>query len=404
MTSRERILATLNFQAPDRLPKDLSGMRSTGISAFAYPKLVHALALPPRPLKVYDCGQMLALPDLDVLDALGCDVVAVDETLTNAFEEPEKWRPFDFNGRLDALVPKGMVFSIEPDGTIVADGIGRMVPASYVFDAEHAGNPLNLTDELPKLPLDQVRQNVRNAALTDAEIAETRDHCRRVRAATDRAVFFAHHGVRAPIGIGMMGGYGVFPLLCVLEPDYVQSLHEILIAGAVENARRLLPVVRDDIDVVLMNADDWGTQNSLIASPEVFKTLFQPYLRRLNDECHRLAPNVKIFLHSCGAIYDLIDPIIDSGFDILNPVQWSAGGHSYREWKDKARGRIALWGGGVNSQTTLPRGSLQDVENETRQVVACLRQDHGFVFCNIHNILAEIAPEKVIAMYRAAAE
>ncbi len=399
MTPRDRVMATLNFRTPDRLPKDLSGMRSTGISAFAYPKLIKALGLPYRPPRVYDCQQMLALPDLDVLDALGCDVVAVEGTLTNAFEQPEKWEPFDFNGRLDALVPKGMNFTVEPNGTIVC-GSTRMVPDSYVFDTEHAGNPLNLTDELPKVSVTQLRADARNDALTDAEIAETREFCRRVRASTDRAIFFAHRGLRARIGIGIMGGYGVFPLLCVLEPDYVHEVHGILTDQAIDDARRLLPEVRDNIDIIMMNADDWGTQNSTIASPEVFKTLFKPYLRRLNDECHRIAPNVKIFLHSCGAIYELIDPIIESGFDILNPVQWSAGKPTYRDWKDKARGRLALWGGGVNSQVTLPLGSVQDVENQAREVVAYMRQDNGYVFCNIHNILAEISPEKVIALYR----
>ncbi len=393
-------MASLNFQIPDRLPKDLSGMRSTGISAFAYPKLVKALGLPYRRPKVYDCGQILALPDVDVLDALGCDVVAVEGTMTNAFDQPEKWEPYDFNGRLDALVPKGMIFTVEPNGTIVANGGNRMVPDSYVFDAEHGGQPLNLTDELPKKDLDELRAEVRNNVLTEEEIAEARDICRKARSSTERAVFLAHRGVRAGIGIGNMGGYGVFPLLCVLEPDYVREVHEIYTVQSIENARRLLPVVRDDIDIIMLNADDWGTQSATIASPEVFRTLFQPYLRRLNDECHRLAPKVKIFLHSCGAIYEIIDAIIDSGFDILNPVQWCAGPHSYREWKDKARRRISLWGGGVNSQVTLPRKSVREVEQEAREVVSYLRQDGGYVFCNIHNILAEIAPEKVIALYR----
>jgi uroporphyrinogen decarboxylase len=158
------------------------------------------------------------------------------------------------------------------------------------------------------------------------------------------------------------------------------------------------------VDVAMMAADDWGTQTNLFASPRTFKKLFLPYYRRINDAMHTHAPQVKRFLHCCGAVYDLIDLIIEAGFDVLNPVQWSAGSHSYREWKDKARGRIALWGGGVNAQATLPLGSVDDVARETADVVDYLRQDGGYVFCNIHNILAEIEPEKVIAMYRAAGE
>jgi uroporphyrinogen decarboxylase len=152
----------------------------------------------------------------------------------------------------------------------------------------------------------------------------------------------------------------------------------------------------------MMASDDWGTQANLIASPRVYRKLFLPYYRRINDECHRIAPEVKLFLHSCGAIYDLIDSVVESGFDILNPVQWSAGRHTYKEWKDKARGRIALWGGGVNAQATLPLGSVEDVQREVSEVTRVLQEGGGYVFCNIHNILAEIGPEKVIAMYQTA--
>ena len=93
-----------------------------------------------------------------------------------------------------------------------------------------------------------------------------------------------------------------------------------------------------------------------------------------------------------------------AGFDALNPVQWSAGSASYRQWKDKARGRLTLWGGGVNTQTTLPFGTVADVQREVRQVVPCLAADSGYVFCAIHNILAEVPPEKVLALYRTAKE
>ena len=86
------------------------------------------------------------------------------------------------------------------------------------------------------------------------------------------------------------------------------------------------------------------------------------YYRRVNDAIHEAAPQVKTFLHSCGAIYDILDLVIDSGFDVVNPVQWTAGGHSYREWKDRCRNRIALWGGGVNAQQTLVLGTVEDVD------------------------------------------
>jgi uroporphyrinogen decarboxylase len=193
----------------------------------------------------------------------------------------------------------------------------------------------------------------------------------------------------------------IFPMLCITEPDYVTELHEIVTERSLYNVRALLPEIREYVDVIMMTADDWGTQNNLFASPKVYQKLFLPYYQRINVLAHQIAPQMKLFMHNCGAVYDLIDLVVESGFDILNPVQWPAGGHSYREWKDKARGRIALWGGGVNAQATLPHGSVEDVRREVSEVTHCLAQGGGYVFCNIHNILAEITPEKVIAMYAA---
>jgi uroporphyrinogen decarboxylase len=400
-TPRERVLQSLAFQVPDRVPKDLGGMRSTSISAFAYPKLVAALGLPPRLTRVEDTGQMLALPDLDVLDALGIDVVTIADGVTNAFAEPEKWHPYDFNGRLPACVRNPAAFHTEPDGTIL-QGNGRMPPSSFVFDEPHGGQPVYLNGELPREDLKALRKQAQDYELRDEKVVEIRELCRRVRETSDRAIFFNDGSIQAPISIHGWGGMAVFPVLCLEDPDYVNELHELVTEASLVNLRKLLPEIDPYVDILMLAADDWGTQQNLIASPRVYRELFLPYRRRLNDEAHRLAPNARTFLHCCGAIYNLLDLVVESHFDIVNPVQWPAGGRSYRDWKDKARGRIALWGGGLNSQATLPLGSVADVEQEVAEVVACLAQDGGYVFCNIHNLLAEIPPEKVIAMYRAA--
>jgi uroporphyrinogen decarboxylase len=402
MSSRERVMKALNFEIPDRQPKDLGGMLSTGISAFAYPKLVQALGLPPRLPKLYDTGQMLAMPDLDVLDALGCDCVVVCYGATNAFEQTDFWHPYDFNGRLNALVRHPGSFQTQTDGSILQNGTTRMVASSFVFDEEHGGQPVDWTGELPMYDLKQYRKSLEDRALRDEQVKAVRDLCKRVRESTERAIFLSEGSLSPDISIHAHGGMAVFPSLCLTEPDYVAELHDITTEHTLRNIRLLMPEIAPYVDVIMAAADDWGTQNSTIASPAVFRNLFLPYRRCINEEFQQLAPQVKIFLHTCGAIYEIIDLVIESHFDILNPVQWCAGKRSYKEWKDKARNRIALWGGGVNSQVTLPLGTVDDVEHEVRQVVSYLGQDAGYVFCNIHNILAEIAPEKVIAMYRAA--
>lgn len=400
-TPRQRVMQTLAFQSTDRVPRDLGGMRSTGVSAFSYAKLVEALGLPARLPRVEDTGQMLALPDLDVLDALGCDVVTICENVTNAFAQPERWHAYDFNGRLPALVRNPAAFRSEPDGTITQD-VRRMPPSSYVFDEAHGGQPVNFGDDLPRYDLKAYAAALRDRLLRDEQIIALRDLCRRTRQATDRAVFLNHSAIQAPICIHGHGGMAVFPLLCVTDPDYVLELHEIITQHALANLRALLPEIANDVDILMAAADDWGTQQNTIASPDVFRRLFLPFRRCINDECHRLAPNCKTFLHSCGAIYDIMDMIIESGFDILNPVQWPAGGRSYRDWKDKARRRITLWGGGVNAQHTLPHGTVDEVRRQAAEVTSYMKQDGGFVFCNVHNLVAEIPPQKIIAMYEAA--
>ncbi len=402
-TSRDRVMQALNFQPTDRVPRDMGGMRSTSISAFGYAGLVSALGLPPRLPKVEDTGQMLALPDLDVLDALGIDVVTILDGVTNAFEQPEEWHDYDFNGRLPARVRHPEHFVAQPDGSIL-QGDTRMLPSSFVFDELHGGQPLDLSADLPKPDLQELRRYFADHPLTDERIRALRELCRRVRETSDRAVFMNDGHLQIPIGIGGWSGLAIFPILCVTEPDFVAELHELVTEWSLANFRALLPEIGPYVDVIMVAADDWGTQTNTIASPQVYRDLFLPYYCRVNDTIHALAPGVKSFLHSCGAIYSIIDLVIESKFDILNPVQWTAGKYTCQEWKDKARGRIALWGGGVNAQATLPLGTVEEVARETRQVVSYLRQDSGYVFCNIHNILAEIAPEKVIAMYRAAGE
>lgn len=377
-------------------------MASTGISAFAYPKLVEALGLPPRLPKVHDSWQMLALPDVDVLEALGCDVVTVFHGVTNAFEEPEKWQEYDFNGRLPAYVQDRGIFQKLQNGTIIQPNLKlKMPPTSYTFDEDHGGQPLNLMEEIPKDDIDQVKKQLQENQLRDEQIQEIKQHCQRVRESTSRAVFF-----NGPISSGMSiharGGIAIFPVLCLTEPNYVADLHGLITEYALKTIQALLPEIHPYIDIIMMSADDWGTQNSLIASGEIFRNLFMPYLRRMNHQCHKIAPQVKTFLHSCGAIYDVIDLIIESGFDILNPVQWTAGEHSYIQWKDKCRNRIVLWGGGVNSQVTLPLDTVEEIEKEVTKVVTYFSEDSGYVFSNIHNFLAEITPEKIIAMYKAA--
>ena len=276
-----------------------------------------------------------------------------------------------------------------------------MPPMAHVFESEHAGQPLVLDGDLPRPDLKEVRKKLEDSLLNDDQIRTLRDTCHRVRETTDRAVF-----LWGPPNLGISihgyGGLAVFPVLCLEDPTFIHELHAMHLECALRNVRALVPEIKDYVDIISTDADDWGNQQSLMASPGTFRDLFLPYRQKHNAEIHRLAPQAKTFLHSCGAIFDILDYILQSGTDILNPVQWTAGGHSPQEWKDKVQGKMSLWGGGVNAQHTLPLGTLDQIDCEVRQVVPILAQNSGYVFANIHNLLAEISPDKILVIYRAA--
>ncbi len=406
MTPRERIRSALRFQETDRTPRDLAGMRSTGISAFAYPDLVRALGLPPRLPRVYDVGQMLALPETDVLDALDCDVVAVEsDEYQNAFDEPERWHEYDFGGRLPALVGNPDRFTVHDDGTVTASSSGlpdgerdlRMPTGSYVFDAAHGGQPIDLSADLPMQDLELVKERQTDAIPSPERAAAIGAYCERARAATSRAIMFAGLSAR----LGYPGGFPHWSMICLTEPDYVHAYHEIVTDAAVQSVEAVLPRIAESVDLLMLNADDQGLQDRTILPPALFRELYVPYYRTVTAAVHRIAPQMKCFLHSCGAVYDLIDDIAECGFDVLNPVQWPAGGHSAAEWRARANGNLVLWGGGVNTQSTMPLGTVAQIEDEVRRTVAALGDGGGYVFCAIHNLLAEITGEKVVAMYGA---
>jgi uroporphyrinogen decarboxylase len=343
---------------------------------------------------------MLALPEMDVLDALGCDVVSIFWGVTNVFEQPGKWHSYDFNTRLPAYVRNPNQFINQKDGSVFQPQFDIIMPPSAsVFDAKHGGQPLDLSAELSKPDLERVRKEQETTLPTDSQIKDTVDLCKRVRNSTDKAVFF-NGSINTGIAITSPGGLAVWPMICLTDPDFVAEYHSLMTEFAIKRIELLLPEIAPYVDIIMMASDDWGTQHSLMAPPGIFEKLFLPYLQEINAKSKRIAPDVKLFLHSCGAVYDIIDLIIDSGFDILNPIQWTAGDYSYMQWKDKCRNRIAMWGGGVNTQSTLPLKSLDDVITEVKNVTQYFQKDNGYVFNAIHNILADTDLEKIVAMYK----
>jgi uroporphyrinogen decarboxylase len=157
--------------------------------------------------------------------------------------------------------------------------------------------------------------------------------------------------------------------------------------------------------MIVSEADDLASQNCVLVSPELYRKLIKPRHTKLFAFIKKHAQtDVKIFYHSCGAVFSLIPDLIESGIDILNPVQVSAAGMDTRELKRQFGNDLTFYGGGVDTQRVLPRGTPADVRDEVKRRINDLAPRGGFIFNTVHNVQADVPPENIMAMWEAVRE
>jgi len=206
-------------------------------------------------------------------------------------------------------------------------------------------------------------------------------------------------GLKDPKGIrGVEEWY--MSLAC--RQRYLREIFERQCQIALENLGLLRQAVGDKVDVVFMSGSDFGSQRGPMVSRELYRELFAPFNKRLNDWVHTHT-RWKTMIHSCGAIEPLLDDIIAAGFDVLNPVQCSADGMDPRKLKQKYGDRLIFWGGGIDTQHVLANGSVADVRDAVLRSCDIFMPDGGFVFNQVHNIVSGVPPENIVAMYDAVA-
>jgi uroporphyrinogen-III decarboxylase len=183
----------------------------------------------------------------------------------------------------------------------------------------------------------------------------------------------------------------------VMRSDYVSEIFDRQSELAVENLKRIYQTIGENIDVVFICGTDFGTQDSTFCAPEQFDDLWLPYYRRINDWIH-YNTRWKTFKHSCGAVEGFMGRFIDAGFDIINPVQVSAKGMDPKHLKETYGKHLTFWGGGINTQKTLPYGTPKQVREEVLRHCDIFAKDGGFVFNTVHNIQANVPVENIVAM------
>jgi hypothetical protein len=415
MNSRERVNLALQHQEADRVPLDLGATTVSGMHVSAVYLLRQALALdaPGTPVKVIEPLQMLGEIKLDLIEALGIDTVRLAGTGTSFGFKLERWKEWTTFDGTPALVPEGFNTVPEPDGDLLmypqgdrsAPPSGRMPKGGLYFD--HI---------FRQLPIDEgnlkVEDNLEEfGPIPQAELEHFQREALRLYTETDKAIILN-------LGMFSLGDISKVPAPMLKAPkgirsvdewyislsarrDYVYKVFERQTEINLANLERIHQAVGNRATAAYLSGSDFGAQTGPLVAPKAYRELFLPFHKQINDWVHQHT-TWKTFIHSCGSVFDLIEDFIAAGFDILNPVQTSAAHMDPRELKRKFGDRITFWGGGVDTQRTLPFGSAEEVRREVRERLKLFGPRGGFVFNAVHNIQALVPVANVLAMYETA--
>jgi len=405
MNSRERVLCALNHHQPDRIPVDLGGHRSSGVAAIALHRLRNYLGLPEKPVRVYDMVQQLGIVDEDILDLFGVDTIEMGRGFLS---ENSDWKPWVLPDGTPCEIPYYINLEKRGEDWFIYDDtgyeLGILKKGSLYF--EQTQFPLMdrgiETDDFSDLR-EMMGKNIWSAvahpgahlALDEAGLKEMEARAKAFRASTDRAIvgLFGGNMFELPQWLYRMDHY---LLATGMYMDKALALSEELYKIHLENLEKWMLAVGPYVDVVLFG-DDLGGQQGPLISPEAYRELYKPYHNLLWGRAKELA-DVKVQLHCCGGIYELMEDLIEAGLDAVNPVQVSCRGMDPARLKSEFGDRITFWGGGCDTQSILPMASPAKVKENVDELTSILSPGGGFVFQQVHNILANVPPENIVAM------
>ena len=370
LSSRQRVIRTLNHQPVDRYPIDLGMHPSTGISAFAYQRLRRHLGLSAEVIDVYDTVQMLARVDEDIRQRFHLDCI----TLQPKWHGTRQWVPRD-----------PYAFEMPADFDVRQDDAGqwtahkgeqemRMPAGGYFFDGTWLCDWSGLDDQ--------------QALAAQAAEAE------RIYKETPYATCYLGYGYGphlAPFFHGIN-----FGVLMLEEPEKAKEHNENALRHSIDVVGKVLKAMGPHIQMIAIG-DDMGTQSGPMCRPSTMAEFVFPYYRRFCDFIHRNS-DVKVFLHCCGSVRPLIGMMIEAGIDVLNPVQISAGDMDAQTLAREFGGKIVFWGGGCNTQVVLGQATAQETRQNVRELVGAFKPTGRFVFNQVHNIMGNVPAGNIVAM------
>ena len=378
MNSRDRVRMALDHSEPDRIPFDFNGTPFSGMHITALRNLRSYLGLPEVEPQILDVRTQKGVIDEDLAERLGADCRCIGLGPSREYQ----------------LV-------IRDEGAYVAltdeFGVGWRMPKRGGFYYDMYRHPMAEAESVADLkeyqwpdPVDPHRFN---------------GVCEAVLAARGRGKAVALSGLSAGITErhAWLRGYINYFSDFHLNPALAEYIMDEITDMKIAYWERVLSQVGHMVDVVV-EADDMAGQERVLISPDTYRRFIKPRHTRLFTAVKRRAPNARILFHTCGAIRPFVGDLIESGIDILNPVQKSAAGMDLFELKREFGRDVVFWGGGVDTQEVLPRGTPDQVRDDVRRSIEALAPGGGFVFATIHNAQADVPPENFVAMWEALQE
>ncbi len=409
MTSRQRVLSALNHQEPDRIPIDLSGHRSSGIAAMAYARLRDFLGLPKKPIRVYDPVQQLAIVDEDVLQRFRVDTIE----LGRAFAlEDKHWTDWVLPDGTPCLMPVwakperhngDWVLRSKQTRTVVArmpEGVWYFEQANFPFLEQE--NMDRVEAELEECMWSAIASPPGPITAGPQGEKILVEGARKLRQDTDRLIIGLFGGNLLELGQWFYRNDNFFMLLAG-DPARAHRFLDKIMQIHLRNLDRFLRTVAPHIDVILFG-DDLGMQSGPQVSPAMYREFFKPRERQMWQIVKQRAPHLKIQLHCCGGVRELLPDLIDAGLDAINPVQITCRGMDAAGLKRDFGNQLTFWGGGCDTRDVLIKGTPAQVREHVLRLLEIWRPGGGIVFQQVHNILADVPPANVVAMYDAALE
>ncbi len=420
MNSRERLIAAIHHRQPDRCPIDLGSNGQTGMNVSTLYRLRKALGLPEHPIRVVEPFQMLGEIEEDLMNLIQGDVIGLWNTGNMFGFGNQGQKPWQLGDGTPLWVPERFDVTVDdrgyswmyPQGDKTVPPSACMPPDGYFFDGVERAPAFDFnTDEEDLTPVEDFRKDF--AVATDESARYWEEESKRLFEGTPYGIM----GVLGGAGLGDVALVGAPHLKEIsgirrlddwlaahaIYPDYIDEIFGYQTEVMLKNLEIYKQAVGERIQVVWISGTDFGTQNSTFLSVDTFRSLYKPHYQKINDWVHQNT-GWKTFYHTCGCITNLLEDLAEMGVDCLNPVQVNAiaaGGLDAKQLKARYGDKFTFWGGGVDTQTVLPYGTPEEVGRQVRERVETFSPGGGYVFSSIHNVVAKVPPENLIAMYEA---